>query len=297
MKNIHSVPYENLVFSCLIYYNIPVLFKTINFPKVLIFQNLYQFSRMLFAWILIACMVDKAVLIKLSVFDSPPALKNILRLENSLTKYLVRIRLQKARDVTSLNQAIDKSFKQKRWNMVHSADHLLTRKITTHLLLERLRLENYVKQQITDSFVLKESNKDIFSGAAFGLSLIQNIYNVSIDSITNGSVVASNNEMAVKSRQKWKENLSCFDFIILSLFAFKVSWYKNALKYLSFASECIDTSNPSNLEAYVAKYQNTLDLLHHIAQKAIVLQQENDEFEFNSRFLPFTTARFDHEYC
>ena len=242
-------------------------------------------------------MIDNTMPIKLSVFDSPPALKNILRLENSLNKYLVRIRLHKKRDVTSLNQGIDKSFKQKRWNMVHSADHLLTRKITTHLLLKRLRLENYIKQQINDTFVLKESNKDIFSGAAFGLSLIQNIYNVSIDSMANGSVVVSNNEIAVKSWKKWKEKLSCFDFIILSLFALKVSWYKNALKYLSFASECIDTSNPSNLELYVAKYQNTLDLLHHIAQKAIVLQQENDEFEFKSRFLPFTTARFDHEYC
>ena len=250
---------------------------------------------MLFAWIIISCMVDKAVLVKLSVFDSPPALINILRLENLLNRYLVRMRSQNTKYITSLNQAIDRSFKQKRWNMVHSANHFLRRQNTTHLLQERLKLQNYMKQEISNTFVLKESNKDIFSGAAFGLSLIQNMYNVKIDSMTNGSVIVSNKEIAVKSWNKFKEKLSCFDFIILSLFAFKVSWYTNAQKYLSFASECIDDSNPSNLESYKAKYQNIIESLNHIAQKAISLQQENEEFEFESRFLPFITARFDHE--
>ena len=68
---------------------------------------------MLFAWIIISCIVDKAVLVKLSVFDSPPALKNILRLENSLNKYLVRMRSQNTKYVTSEYGTFGKSFFEK----------------------------------------------------------------------------------------------------------------------------------------------------------------------------------------
>ena len=232
-------------------------------------------------------------LIKFSVFDSPPAVKNILLLEKSLKNNLQNIRLKRTKDATFLGHGIDISLKKIRWSIINPANQFLRNESFSNLLSSRLLLEKKMRKQVNDKFILKDSNKNIFSGAAYGLSLIQHIYNLDIHALANGSVTVPKNNMAEKIGS-WGEKLSSFDFIFLAFFAIKVSWYKNAIMYLNFASESIGGGISSSMHSYSLTYSNVIHKLKYIAEKGLLLQLQNEDFEFESRFLPFSTSRFDH---
>ena len=248
---------------------------------------------MLLAWILITFAIYDAESIKLSVFDSPSALKNILLQENLLVEYLVKTYSEKITDVEFLTYAIDKLSKEKSWNIINLKGNSLARKNFLHTKSKKLILEHDIKPKLNAIHNFKDSNDVILSGAAVGLSLIQHIYNIDLPSIANGSIIVSNKELVRKSFDKWREKLSCFDFIILASYAIKVSWYEKASTYLNLVSDFISEDDSSRTDSYSKQYRNVIDLLSVIVDKGISMQQEDEAYEFETRFLPFSTSRFD----
>lgn len=248
---------------------------------------------MVFRWIIFIVIFYEVNTIQFSVFDSPPAIRNILLTGKSLNDILKYIRSRKTTDVTLLGHGIDKSAKRNRWSIINPVNYYLKKDSLSNVLSNRLMLDYNIRNQISNSFVLKDYNRNILSGAAYGLSLIQHIYNLDVSAMANGSVTVLKNDMAEKIGPRG-EKLSGIDFIILAFFAIKVSWYQNAAMYLKIASEYIPDGVSSSISSYSVTYTSIIDKLNYIAESGLLLQQQNEEFEFESRFLPFSTLRFDH---
>ena len=248
---------------------------------------------MLLAWIFIIFVIYDAESIKLSVFDSPSALKNILLQENILVEYLVKTYSEKITDVEFLTYAIDRLSKEKSRNINNLKVNSLERKNFFNTKSKNLILEHDIKSKMKVIHNFKDSNEVILSGASVGLSLIQHIYNLDLPSIANGSVIVSNKELVRKSFDKWREKLSCFDFIILASYAIKVSWYEKASTYLNLASDFISVDDSPKMDLYSKQYRNVIDILSVIVEKGLSMQQEDESYEFETRFLPFSTSRFD----
>ena len=221
--------------------------------------------------------------IKLSVFDSPPTVKHILSLEKILEKQLKTIYSRKLDKTEFLKYSLVALSRQRSLNVIHTGNYYQKKKISSGILSKSKIFDYNGKKTIEIN--IKDSSDNIFKGAGFGLTLIQYMYNLDVGSMANGSI---NKVNAIEHYRMRKEKLSGFDFIFLALFAIQLSWYENAATYLRFATTTIHD------HMWFDKGLLIINNLNDTIQNGLLLQERNQAFDFDSKFLPFSDSRFDH---
>ena len=133
----------------------------------------------------------------------------------------------------------------------------------------------------------------MFHGSVHGLLMMEHIYSLSYEDVSNTSGTAPNIRQETKYRRQLVGQINTFDLIKLASCAIEFRWYDIALRLLKYASNNIDKKFYCNIIKTSTDLDRIISVIKSVAKRGLLAQKGDELFDARRWVFMSITQRFD----